>query len=149
MFARSIKTTFTAGLLATTLALTAIAPNSAAARMSEEDIAAILGFLVIGAVIHNRRNSDAAPVAPAAPARPQPTTTREWRVLPADCIRNVTRRNGNTIRMFGQRCLNNNYAHVNRLPEACHVNVRTENGQRRQGYRVRCLRNEGFRTNRR
>lgn len=145
MFARSLKTTFTAGLLATTLALTSITPNSAAARMSDEDIAAILGLLVIGAAIHNSRNNDAAPVAPS---RPQPTTTRGWRVLPANCIRNVTRRNGNTIRMFGQRCLNNNYAHVNRLPEACHVRVRTENGQRRQGYRARCLRDAGFRTNR-
>lgn len=147
MFARSIKTTFTAGLLATTLALTAVAPNSAAARMSEDEIAAILGLLVIGAAIHNRRNNDVAPAPAPAPTR-RDTSTRGWRVLPVDCIRNVTRRNGNTIRMFGQRCLTNNYAHLNRLPEACHVRVRDENGQRRQGYRVRCMRTQGFRVNR-
>lgn len=145
MFARSLKTTITAGLLATTLALTAVAPNSAEARMSDDEIVGLLGLLAFGAIIHNRRNND---VAPTPAPQPQPTATRGWRVLPANCISNVTRRNGNTIRMFGQRCLNNNYAHVNRLPEACHVRVRTENGQRRQGYRARCLRDAGFRTNR-
>ena len=138
--------TLTAGVLAASLAFTSMAPNSARAGMSEEDaLAGILALLFIGAVVHNNRNNDAAP-APA-PA-PQPTITRDWRVLPVDCIRNVTRRNGNTIRMFGQRCLTNNYNHPNRLPEACHVRVRNENGQRRQGYRARCMRNQGFRTTR-
>ena len=144
MFARSLKTTLTAGLLATTLAFTAVIPNSAAARMSDEEIVGLLSLLAFGAIIHNRRNNDVSP----AP-QPQPTANRGWRVLPVDCVRNVTRRNGNTIRMFGQRCLNNNYNHPNRLPEACHVRVRNENGQRRQGYRVRCMRDHGFRTNRR
>ncbi|HCP81745.1 MAG TPA: hypothetical protein DIT67_09190 [Octadecabacter sp.] len=146
MFVRSLKTTFTAGLLATTLALTAVTPNSAAARMSDEEIAGLLGLLAFGAIIHNRRNND---VTPTPAPQPQPSVNRGWRVLPVDCVRNVTRRNGNTIRMFGQRCLNNNYNHPNRLPEACHVRVRNENGQRRQGYRVRCMRDHGFRTNRR
>ena len=147
MFARSLKTTITAGLLATTLAMTAVVPNSAEARMSDDEIVGLLGLLAFGAIIHHRRNSN--DVAPAPAPQPQPTVNRGWRVLPVDCIRNVTRRNGNTIRVFGQRCLNNNYNHPNRLPEVCHVRVRNENGQRRQGYRVRCMRDHGFRTNRR
>lgn len=138
--------TMTAGVLALSVTLTSLTPTTASARMSDEEVAGIVALLLFGAVVHNSRNRD---VTPAPAPHPQPTAARGWRVLPADCIRNVTRRNGNTIRMFGQRCLNNNYAHVNRLPQACHVSVRNENGQRRQGYRVRCLRNEGFRTNQR
>lgn len=140
--------TLTAGVLAVSLAATSLTPTSVSAGISDDDaIAGILTLLLLGAAIHNRRDNNNA--APAPQQHPRPTVTRDWRVLPANCIRNVTRRNGNTIRIFGQRCLNNNYAHVNRLPEACHVRVRTENGQRRQGFRVRCLRNQGFRTNQR
>jgi len=136
--------TLTAGILAASLAVTSLTPTSATAGISDEDaIAGILTLLLLGAAIHNSRDNDTA-VAP----QPQPRVDRGWRVLPASCIRNVNRRNGNTIRIFGQRCLNNNYAHVARLPEACHVRVRNENGQRRQGFRVRCLRNQGFRTDR-
>lgn len=134
--------TLMAGVLATSLALTSLSPTTASAAMSDEDaIAGILTLLLLGAAIHNRRDRDPAPA-------PQPDVTDNWRVLPANCIRDVTRRNGNTIRMFGQRCLNNNYNHVNRLPDQCHVRVRNQNNQVRQGYRVRCLRREGFRTNR-
>ena len=144
-----IMKTLTAGVLAISLTVTSLAPTSAAADISKDGaIAGILTLLFLGAAIHNSRDNDVSP-APAPERRPRPTLTRDWRVLPADCLRNVTRRNGNTIRMFGQRCLTNNYAHVNRLPQACHVRVRTENGQNRPGFRARCLRNQGFRTNQR
>lgn len=144
--------TLTAGVLSASLALTSLTPNSASAGISDEDaFAGIIALLFLGAAVHQRRSNDDRTVAPTPePARPQhPNRVRGWHVLPADCIRNVTRQNGNTIRIFGQRCLTNNYDHMNRLPEACHVRVRNENGQRRQGYRVRCMRNEGFRTNQR
>ena len=135
--------TLTAGVLAATLALTSLTPTTARAGMSEEDaIAGLLTLLFIGAAIHHSRNNDPAPV-PVPPVE-----TQSWRDLPEQCQRRMTRRNGNRINFFAQRCLINNYEHMDRLPERCHVRFRTEGGQRRQGYRTRCLSNEGFRTNR-
>jgi len=142
MFAKSL----TAGVLAASLALTSLTPTRADAWSDEDVAVGVITLLLLGAAIHNSRSNDTP--APAPPPQP-PRETREWRVLPVDCLRNATRRNGNTIRYFGQRCLNNNYAHVSRLPERCHVRFRNANDQRRQGYRAGCLRNEGFRTNRR
>lgn len=141
--------TLTAGILAASLALTSLTPTSASARMSDEDaLAGILTLLFLGAAIHNSRDNDRAVPAPAPAPRPQANNNR-WRVLPANCLRRIETRRGETVRLFTQRCLQNNYSHMNRLPQACHVRVRTAEGQRRQGFRARCLRNAGFRTNQR
>lgn len=146
MFAKSLSKTLTAGVLSATLALTAVAPTTASAQISDEDaLAGIVTLLFLGAAIHNSRNNNDP--APATTTRSQ--RNDNWRVLPRNCRSDITRRNGNTIRMFTQRCLNNNYRHVNRLPQECHVRVRTDTGQRRQGFRARCLQNQGFRTTRR
>ncbi|AGI70055.1 hypothetical protein OAN307_c47090 [Octadecabacter antarcticus 307] len=145
MFAHSISKTLSAGVLSIVLALTAITPTTASAQISDEDaIAGILALLFISAVVHHSRNRNDRSAHVPEPV-PQP---RNWQVLPADCLRSIDTRRGNTVRMFTQRCLTNNYRFTNRLPQACHVRVRTENGQRRQGYRARCMRNAGFRTNR-
>lgn len=139
-----IMKTLSAGFLALTIGLTSLTPTSAVAGPSEDDaLAGIIALLLFGVAVHELRDNRDTP----APEVVQPRRQRDWRVLPRDCVRHVTRANGNSIRIFGQRCLNNNYAFVNRLPEACHVRVRNSNGDRRQGYRVRCLRNQGFRTN--
>jgi hypothetical protein len=143
MFAHSITKTLSAGVLSLTLALTALSPTTASAQISEEDaIAGILALLFIGVAVNYSRNNDDRP-APVAEPTLQP---RNWRVLPAECLRSIDTRRGNSVQMFAQRCLTNNYNFTNRLPQECHVRVRTENGQRRQGYRARCMRNAGFRT---
>lgn len=134
--------TLTAGLLAVSLTFTSLTPTTAQAGMSDDDIAGLLTLLIIGAAIHHSRNSD------DAEPTPPPRETRAWRQLPEHCFRRMTRQNGNQIRYFGQRCMERNYDHMNRLPQACHVRFRNMDGQRRQGYRARCLRENGFRTNR-
>jgi hypothetical protein len=145
MFAHSITKTLTAGVLSVTLALTAITPTAASARISDEDaIAGIIALLFIGAAVHHSRNSNDRPTPTPEPA-PQPNN---WRILPAECLRNIDTRRGNTVRLFTQGCMTNNYRFTHRLPHECHVRVRAENGQRRQGYRARCMRDAGFRTNR-
>ena len=68
---------------------------------------------------------------------------RNRRVLPRDCVRRVETRFG-TQRMFGQRCLERNYRHVNSLPGRCAVRVYTDNGPRR-GFDPQCLREQGYR----
>ena len=133
MFARSLKTTFTAGLLASTLALSSMTPNSAQAGLSEEEVVGLLSFLFIGAAIHNNRSNRDVETAPEPTVQPG---RGGWRNLPEQCQRRMTRRNGNRINFFAQRCLNNNYNFVNRLPEHCHVRFRTAEGQRRQGFRI-------------
>jgi hypothetical protein len=145
MFAHSITKTLSAGVLSLTLALTALSPTTAAAQVSDEDaIAGILALLFIGAAVHHSRKNNDRPAPAVEPTR-QP---RNWRVLPAECLRSIDTRRGNSVRMFTQRCLTNNYNFTNRLPQECHVRVRTDNGQRRQGYSAQCMRNAGFRTNR-
>lgn len=150
MFMTKITKTLTAGTLALSLALTGMAPTQASAGLSEEDaVVGVLTLLLLGAAIHNSRDNDrvVSHPAPVRPARPQ--AARDWRILPLHCRQDFRQQNGNGIHLFSQSCLNNNYAHVNRLPQACHVRVRAANGQHRQGFRAACLRNAGFRTNQR
>ena len=69
------------------------------------------------------------------------------RTLPRSCLQTVETRFGNQ-RLFGQRCLERNFRHVNRLPDRCAVRVYTTNGPRR-GFDPHCLREQGFRSDRR
>ncbi len=151
MFARSLKTTFTAGLLAATMALTALTPNTAAARMSDEEIAGLFGLFALGLVIHNSRKDDRTAPAPVQTDNNRNDRNnrgrRNWHVLPSQCLTTVETRRGHTVRMFGQRCLTNNYRFTNRLPQHCRISFRGERGAQRQGYNARCMRNAGFRTN--
>lgn len=131
--------TLIAGALALTLGMTSLAPTPAQADMSNEEAwGALLGLLVLGAVIHESRKDNAAPVVNPRPNR---------NVIPAQCLRRIETRRGETVRMFGRRCMQNNFRGFNRLPERCEVSVRTDNG-RRNGFRPRCLRNAGFTWNR-
>lgn len=139
--------TLTAGVLAATLSLTGMAPTQAQASFSEEDaVVGIITLLLLGAAIHHSKDSDAAAEAPV----PEPPRHNQhgWRVLPSNCLRHETRRNGNRVRLLAQRCMTRHYDHLNRLPDHCHVQFRNESGQRRAGWRARCLRNQGFRLNR-
>lgn len=139
--------TLTAGILALSLALTSVTPTTASAQISDEDaIAGLIALLLLGAVVHESRNNDPAPERPRH--QPRPRANADWRVLPAQCIRNHTRRNGNTIRVFGRHCTHTHYDFVNRLPQRCLANFRIQNGQQRFGYRVNCMRNAGFRITR-
>ncbi len=140
--------TLTAGVLAASMALTSMTPNSASAEISGDD--ALVGFLTllfIGAAIHESRSDDDDRAAAPVP-QPRQNAGQGWRVLPAQCIRDHVRRNGNTIRVFGRHCTHSNYRFVNRLPQECLAQFRIANGEQRFGYRVRCMRNQGFRTTR-
>ncbi len=79
--------------------------------------------------------------------RPRERERAGNRDLPRQCLRNIETRFG-THRMFTQRCLERNYAHVNRLPKRCAVRVYSDNGPRR-GFDPLCLREAGYRATRR
>ncbi|PUB15673.1 hypothetical protein [Yoonia sediminilitoris] len=69
------------------------------------------------------------------------------RVVPYRCMRAVETRFG-IHRMFGRRCLERNYRHVQSLPQRCAVRVYSNNGPRR-GFDPLCLREQGYRSDRR
>lgn len=67
--------------------------------------------------------------------------------LPQDCLRTFRTRDGRA-QLFGQRCLQRNYAGVNRLPQKCFQRIRTQDG-RQAGYGARCLSARGYQLSRR
>ncbi len=87
---------------------------------------------------HNNAHNGAIRMGP----KPVPPRVRKM-TLPAKCVKKI-RSHGNTLKIVGNRCLQNNYRWVNKLPNACFMKVRTRDGARR-GYQPRCLKRHGFR----
>jgi len=83
----------------------------------------------------NRQNGDLH-------ARPLPRRV-DRKLLPGQCLRSYSTRGGKA-RMFGRKCLKNNYRFAGSLPRHCLFVLETRRGDRR-GYDARCLRNEGYR----
>lgn len=146
-----------AGLLCAALALGAFTASPVKAGMSDEEVVTgLLALLFLGVAIDNRRDRNEATRAQAArenAVRPAPDRPSRWfeadRTLPAICLRTWETRLGDTIRIFGQRCLEREYRNSTALPADCYTHIRLANGQRRQGYLVRCLREHGYRVSRR
>lgn len=66
--------------------------------------------------------------------------------IPGYCLTSV-RKGRHTIRMFGSRCLWNNYRDARRLPGHCKIHVTDRRHGRkihRVGYSPKCLRRSGF-----
>ncbi|WP_341368029.1 hypothetical protein [Yoonia sp. BS5-3] len=151
---KSVITAVTALSLAT-------ATPAAANGLDREDVGKLLiglaAVAVIGSALENSDDSAATPVQHGNSwnginrdndwSRLNSNTQRSRRVLPADCLRRVETRFG-VQRMYGQRCLERNYRHVNSLPERCEVRVYSSNGPR-TGFDPVCLRERGFVSDRR
>jgi hypothetical protein len=156
---------FITTVIAAALAITAIGQTPARA---DEDLlrllAAVAGMAIVGKVISDRINDDddkrevtrrettrnlgtLQSVTPQGRAfnrvEPRPLPRRANRfLLPGDCLRSFQVHDGR-YRVFGQRCLQQNYAFSGSLPKACKVKFRAGN-QNRQGYDARCLRRSGY-----
>lgn len=89
--------------------------------------------------VHNQ--GVAQPRHRVAPKRLPQRVNRK--LLPQKCFRSFNSRNGK-VRMFGRRCLEQNYRFVNRLPQNCVQRIRTHDGKR-VGYGARCLQQNGYR----
>jgi hypothetical protein len=143
---------FIAFVLAASIAITGL---SAAPARANDDVAKLLAGLavlgILGVAINKERHKSRtvtrrAPepdVTPLHP-RPRPLPRRVARYdLPGKCLRYFPAfRNGRDL--VGQRCLRNNYRHVNALPQQCRVTF--WNGRHNKtAFKPRCLRRNGYR----
>ena len=152
-----------AGITALSLTLVSAAPVQAQG-MNRDDVGKLIfgiaAIAAIGAVIDNNKRSDRRSQQTetvhdrsnrnnswADLNRPRQRDHGRNRDLPRECLRTVETRFG-TQRMFVQRCLERNYARVNRLPERCAVRLYTSNGPR-SGFDPLCLQEQGYRSTRR
>ncbi|QBF33830.1 hypothetical protein [Thalassococcus sp. S3] len=136
---------FIAAIVTATLAVTSL--SASPARADGEDIAKALAGIavlaIIGKAIKDNRD-DRHVTRHTHQPKPRPLPPKVSRhYLPGQCLRNV-RTDYGTTRMFGRRCLERSYRHVQHLPRACAQRVWTANGVRR-GYNPRCLHQAGFR----
>lgn len=164
MYRRFIGTIAAASITITALGAL---PAAAGDRETARAIAAILGLAVVGKIIHDKnkddrvehhrphvqhqrphvqkpRHANKQPRYQQKHVQPRPLPKRvNRRLLPGECLQSINTRQGR-VRMFGQRCLNNNYRFARHLPNQCFEAVRT-NGGKRRGYEARCLRQNGYR----
>ncbi len=148
--------TIVAGVTALSLSFTSAAPVQAGG-LTEDEIGKLLFGLaavaVIGSLVENNHDRRKVEVTRTPTLRQtpqiqrghQPTRSRQnpnRRALPRECLRRVETRRG-VQRVFGARCLRNNYAFADRLPGQCIINLRTNIGPRR-GFDPACLRSFGF-----
>ncbi len=150
MFAKLIATIAGAAML---IGVAGARPAQAGDDDVARALAVIAGLAILGKVIKDRNDDQAVTrhgqintfndrLAP----RPLPQKAKR-KLLPGNCLRSFETRRG-TVRMFGRKCLNNSYRHVNSLPQHCAVRVRTNQGPR-AGYEARCLRHQGYQLARR
>ncbi|MEX0311444.1 MAG: hypothetical protein AB3N17_14505 [Tateyamaria sp.] len=147
-----IQRQFIAAVAAAAIAITGF--SAAPARANDDQVgaalAALLGLAIVGAVIHdkNKDKKRRQTVNVPAPVHPKPIPPRVNRkLLPQQCLRSFNTHQGKA-RIFGQRCLNNNYQFARNLPAACHRQVWTDRGWR-AGFGARCLKKHGYQLARR
>ncbi|MEJ8561922.1 hypothetical protein QTO30_12335 [Yoonia sp. GPGPB17] len=149
-----------AGITALSLTLATTTPLQAQG-LDRDDVGKLIfglaAIAVIGAAIDNNRDRDRNR---RTQVHQTPQRNNSWsdlnrdhqnaqnrrRALPHACLRSVETRFGQQ-RLFGKRCLERNYRHVNRLPDRCAVRIYTTDGPRR-GFDPVCLREQGFRSDR-
>lgn len=136
-----MKKFLTTAALVMSIGITSVTASTAPARAEPDgaEVLTALGLLALFAYAAKEQRDDRK----KATVHKKPAPKKRFsKVLPAKCMRVANTRN-DQYRVFGKRCLQNNYRHVNRLPRFCETNVRVK-GQWRAAYNARCLRNQGF-----
>lgn len=141
---------FIATIAAAAIAITGV--SAAPARAGDDEVgaalAALLGLAIVGAVIHDKNKDKKRRHVVHTPVHPKPIPPRVNRkLLPQQCLRSFNTHQGKA-RIFGQRCLNQNYRFAQNLPAACHRQVWTSRGWR-AGFGARCLNRHGYQLARR
>jgi len=141
-----------AGVAALSLVFSTAAPAQANG-LTQDDIGKILfglaAIAAIGTIVEKNESRQSVAVTRTQRSTPTPRAQQAHRptrvdrsVLPRNCLRSFETRFG-AHRMFGARCLRNNYVFADNLPRSCAVRIMTFEGARR-GYDPACLRGQGF-----
>lgn len=137
---------FIALVLGTSIAITGF---SAAPARADGDTARIFAGLallaIIGAAIqdNNKRRHNVTRQYTTQPPRPLPQGVKRFN-LPGHCL-GAYNVNGGIRRLFGAKCLRNNYRHYGSLPYACQLGYTDGRNRNRTGYEPTCLRERGYR----
>lgn len=135
MFKTSFKTA-AAALLSFTIATTSF---TAPAQANGEDVAKVLGGLLLLYGISRALESDDVAVT----RQVSPPPRRNHRVIPQRCFREIRRTDGSLARGYGARCMQRHVSRPGLLPARCIRREHTVRGQR-NFFRPRCLRREGW-----
>lgn len=134
-----------------------ISAMAAPARADVNDYGKILAGLTLLAIIgkaidddnkgrHVTRNTYHNHTYKQQPVRPKPLPPQvsSRYDLPGHCLKTFRTNGRDSVRLFGRKCLQQNYRHTNSLPYACQFQFdRTNRSQ--TGYEPRCLRERGYR----
>jgi len=128
---------------AAAIALSGFVAAPAQAKPSEgvRILQGLAALYIISKVIEgnkDRRNTYRDP----APTPTRPYVDRRHKVLPLECVRWTSSRNG-SYRALGKRCIERRTGHIN-LPQTCERTMRTNNGRSYTGYGRRCLLRRGY-----
>ena len=153
-----MKRTFTASLLAATLALGSLSAAPVyASSSSDKALKTAVGALVLFGLANELSRNDksssvtrhATPVYSnsddrqrAWPPQPGYKKNRRHSVIPLQCLRSVSARHNKRRHVVTQRCLHREGFNRN-LPNACQTSYSTPKG-RRSGYSANCLTNKGY-----
>ena len=142
--------TVSSALAIAALTFGTFAPAPALA-LNEDQIGKLLFGLVAVAAINRIAQDRRSEQADTQHQGREDRNTGDWQqhrmTLPAACLQTVETSYGDHP-LFGQRCLERNFAYASRLPARCEVRLYTDNGPR-SGYDPHCLRDSGFHSVRR
>ncbi|WP_425040519.1 hypothetical protein [Primorskyibacter sp. S187A] len=132
-------------MLAASLAVTSISATPARAELNdiEKLIFGATTLFILGAAIEAEKRDNKKSKKHKKHSSKKSGKKHAKAPLPRFCLRTVRSYQGDR-RLFGQRCLQNNYRQVNALPGRCKTFVQGPRGTR-IGYRPRCLKNAGYR----
>ncbi len=134
-------TTITA---AAAIALSGFAAAPAQAKPSEgvRILQGLAALYIISKALesnHDRRNDT---YRNPAPTPRKPYVAPRHKVLPLECVRWTSNRNG-SYRALGKRCIERRTGRIN-LPQACERTMHSANGNGYTGYGRRCLLRRGY-----
>ena len=150
--------TFTASLLALSIAITSISAVPAAA--DNKDLGRILAgaatlFILSQALENNSKKKATPKVTQHKPAKKyypprrfppkQVKPSKQHFRLPAECAFPVRTRHGGTRKVFGKHCLEENARIPRLLPRVCEEEIRIRYGRTASVYDASCLMDRGYR----
>ena len=133
---------FAAIVMSGVLAVTSLTATATQADTNEDLAKLLLGALIIYGIKEAVDDRNDRKTNPYVQPTPKPVV-RNYKELPRTCIIHHRQHHGELRKVFGNRCLRNNFQHYAYLPDRCYRRFETLRGTR-VGWGPRCLRREGY-----